>query len=81
MDVTEIINYLPVVFNQLMWLMIRISSEEVGVNVIKVLIHIVHQLHEVNKANILDVYLEFAFVTPSISESVNKTTVHEEMVS
>lgn len=63
-----------------MWLMIRINSEELSVNVIKVLIHIVHQLHEVNKADILDAYLEYVFVTPTLTESSNKSTVHEEMV-
>lgn len=64
-----------------MWLMIRINSEELSVNVIKVLIHIVHQLHEVDKATILDAYLEYVFVTPTLTESSNKATVHEEMVN
>jgi len=63
-----------------MWLMIRINSEEVSTNVIKVLIHIVHQLHEVNKASILDAYLHYVFVTPTLPESAHKATAHEEMV-
>ena len=63
-----------------MWLMIRINSEEVSTNVIKVLIHIVHQLHEVNKASILDAYLHYVFVTPTLPESAQKATAHEEMV-
>ena len=61
--------------------MVRINSEELSVNVIKVLIHIVNQLHEVEKANILDAYLEYVFVTPNLTESANKATVHEEMVT
>ena len=80
-DVTEVVHHLPVVLNQLMWLMVRINSEELSVNVIKVLIHIVNQLHEVEKANILDAYLEYVFVTPTVTESANKATVHEEMVT
>uniref|UniRef100_A0A0P6E5D7 Dedicator of cytokinesis protein n=2 Tax=Daphnia magna TaxID=35525 RepID=A0A0P6E5D7_9CRUS len=79
-DVTEVVHHLPVVLNQLMWLMVRINSEELSVNVIKVLIHIVNQLHEVDKATILDSYLEYVFVTPTQSDSANKATVHEEMV-
>ncbi|XP_046447610.1 dedicator of cytokinesis protein 9-like isoform X2 [Daphnia pulex] len=79
-DVTEVVHHLPVVLNQLMWLMVRINSEELSVNVIKVLIHIVNQLHEFEKANILDAYLEYVFVTPTLTESANKATVHEEMV-
>lgn len=80
-DVTEVVHHLPVVLNQLMWLMVRINSEELSVNVIKVLIHIVNQLHEVDKATILDSYLEYVFVTPTQSDSANKATVHEEMVN
>jgi hypothetical protein len=41
-----------------MWLIIRINNEEVSTNVLKVLIHIVHELHEVNKGSILDTYLQ-----------------------
>lgn len=78
MDVTTIINHLPVVLNQLTWLMIRISSEEVAVNVTKVLIHIVHQVHQVNKAAILDAYLQYVPLPP---DAALKATVHEEMVS
>ncbi len=77
---TVVVHHLPVVLNQLMWLMVRINSEELSVNVIKVLIHIVHQLYEVNKGSILDAYLEYVFLTPTLAESANKATVHEEMV-
>lgn len=77
MDVTTIIHHLPVILNQLTWLMIRISNEEVAVNVTKVLIHIVHQLHQVNKASILDAYLQYVSLPP---DPALKATVHEEMV-
>ena len=41
-----------------MWLIIRINNEEVSANVVKVLIHIVHELHQVKKESILDTYLQ-----------------------
>lgn len=81
MDVTVVINYLPVILNQLSWLLIRVNNEEVSINVLKVLVHIVNQVHEVNKAAILDSYLNFVFVTPTLSDVTSKATFHEEMVT
>lgn len=72
------IHHLPVVLSQLTWLLMRVNSEEVSVNVTKVLIHIVHQLHQVNKGHLLDAYLHYVGVAPA--DPALKLTVHEEMV-
>lgn len=77
---TVVINHLPVVLNQLCWLLIRVNNEEVSVNVLKVLVHIVNEVHEANKAAILDSYLHYVFLTPTLPDVSNKATFHEEMV-
>lgn len=69
MDVTVIIYHLPVLLNQLMWLIIRVNNDEVSLNIIKVLIHIVHQLHEVNKSHILNSYLQVLRLRQSVTSS------------
>ena len=83
MDVTALIHHLPVILNQLLWLTIRIHGEEFTGNVVKVLIHIVHQIVQVDKTDLLDAYLDNIFVTPSVADRQNSngTTVHEEMVN
>jgi len=68
-DVTVIIYHLPVLLNQLMWLIIRVNNDEVSLNIIKVLIHIVHQLHEVNKSHILNSYLQVLRLRQSVTSS------------
>lgn len=70
------IAFLPTLLNYLFTLLVITTNEEVGLNVIRVLIHIVHMIHEANRKDILQSYVKFVFVPPNVS---SQTTVHEEM--
>lgn len=75
-QLTAAITFLPTLLNHLFTLLIVSSSEEVGLNIIRVLIHIVHMIHEAGRKDILQSYVKFVFVPPTVQSS---TTVHEEM--
>ncbi|XP_069677062.1 dedicator of cytokinesis protein 9 isoform X2 [Periplaneta americana] len=71
-----VITFLPTLLNHLFSLLVVSSSEEIGLNVIRVLIHIIHMVHEAGRKEILQAYVKFVFVPPSVA---SLTTVHEEM--
>ncbi|XP_067007867.2 dedicator of cytokinesis protein 9 [Anabrus simplex] len=70
------ITFLPTLLNQLMTLLVVTTNEEVGLNVLRVLIHIIHMIHEAGRKEILQAYVKFVFVPPDVKSN---TTVHEEM--
>ncbi|PSN40266.1 Dedicator of cytokinesis protein 11 [Blattella germanica] len=76
------VTFLPTLLNHLFNLLVVTTSEEIGLNVIRVLIHIIHMIHEAGRKEILQAYVKasfmiyFVFVPPTVSST---TTVHEEM--
>lgn len=52
------------------------NSEEIGINVIRVLINLVTMIYDVKRKEILHAYVKYVFVSP---DSKKATTVHEEM--
>lgn len=52
------IAFLPTLLNYLFTLLVITTNEEVGLNVIRVLIHIVHMIHEANRKDILQSYVK-----------------------
>ncbi|XP_030749591.1 dedicator of cytokinesis protein 9 isoform X3 [Sitophilus oryzae] len=73
---TTLITFLPTLFNQLFVLLVATNSEEIGINIIRVMINLVNMLCEANRKDILSVYVKYNFVSPDTKKS---TTVHEEM--
>nr|CAI5852247.1 unnamed protein product [Callosobruchus analis] len=73
---TTLITFLPTLFNQLFTLLVVTSSEEIGLNIIRVLINLVNMLYEANRRDILQSYVKYVFVLP---ETKKTRTVHEEM--
>nr|CAH7754240.1 unnamed protein product [Callosobruchus chinensis] len=73
---TTLITFLPTLFNQLFTLLVVTSSEEIGLNIIRVLINLVNMLYEANRRDILQSYVKYVFVLPDIKKN---STVHEEM--
>ncbi|XP_063232760.1 dedicator of cytokinesis protein 9 isoform X1 [Bacillus rossius redtenbacheri] len=76
MQLPSCITFLPTLLNHLFSLLVTTTSEEVGLNVIRVLIHVIHLIHEAGRKSILQTYVKFVFVPPCVASA---TTVHEEM--
>ncbi|CAH1780654.1 unnamed protein product, partial [Owenia fusiformis] len=77
-DVGTLINFLPTLFNQLIRLLPRTSNEDVALNAVRVLIHVVSAVQEANKEECLHSYIKYVFVT-EISTGAKDKSVHEEL--
>lgn len=58
MPVSSAIAFLPTLLNQLFSLLVRSPSSDVGVNIIRLLVHIVHLVHEADSAEALQTYVK-----------------------
>lgn len=77
-QLTTLITFLPTLLNQLFTLLVVTNSEEIGLNIIRVLINLVHMICESSRKEILHTYIKFVFVSPK-SRTTKPTTVHEEL--
>ncbi|XP_074657465.1 dedicator of cytokinesis protein 9-like [Tubulanus polymorphus] len=74
-DVSVMVNFLPTLLNQLFHLLPHTNSEEVALNTVRVLVHVISMVHSVKKDDILHSYVKYVFRT---TEAKHKT-VHEEL--
>ncbi|XP_039279988.1 dedicator of cytokinesis protein 9 isoform X2 [Nilaparvata lugens] len=74
-QVGSAIAFLPTLLNQLLGLLVCSPSPDVGVNVIRLLIHVVHLVDEAGCAEALQTYVKFVFV----GAAQGSRTVHEEL--
>ena len=58
MDLSTVVEFLPTVFNQLFKLLVTTLSEDVQLNVVRVLIHFIHQIDEARKTEVLQSYVK-----------------------
>uniref|UniRef100_A0A8C5JQJ2 Dedicator of cytokinesis 10 n=1 Tax=Junco hyemalis TaxID=40217 RepID=A0A8C5JQJ2_JUNHY len=70
-----IMNFLPVVLNQLFWVLVQNSDDEVATAVTRVLTNIVAKCHEEQLDNCINSYVTYVFRT----KSFDGRTVHEEL--
>lgn len=77
-DVYTLTAFLPTILNQLFTLLVRTVSEDIALNTVRVLVHIVNQVHEAKKMDILYTYIKYVFVTEPVDAN-RKTTIHEEL--
>ncbi|OXB83083.1 UNVERIFIED_CONTAM: hypothetical protein H355_016647 [Colinus virginianus] len=70
-----IMNFLPIVLNQLFWVLVQNSDDEVTTAVTRVLTNIVAKCHEEQLDNCINSYVTYVFRTKSFEER----TVHEEL--
>ncbi|XP_009888548.1 PREDICTED: dedicator of cytokinesis protein 10 [Charadrius vociferus] len=70
-----IMNFLPVVLNQLFWVLVQNSDDEVTTAVTRVFTNIVAKCHEEQLDNCISSYVTYVFRTKSFEER----TVHEEL--
>lgn len=82
--VTTVITFLPTILNQLFVLLVNSTSEEVGLNIIRLLVNLIHMIaEEAGRKELLSSYIKYVFQTPrlfskgSSPNSVN--TVHGEL--
>ncbi|XP_035734604.1 dedicator of cytokinesis protein 9-like isoform X2 [Vespa mandarinia] len=71
------ITFLPTILNQLFTLLTYNIGEEVGLYIIRVLIHIINMIHEAGRKEILQAYIKFVFLSPS--QATCNMTVHEQL--
>ncbi|XP_064577647.1 dedicator of cytokinesis protein 10 isoform X10 [Zonotrichia leucophrys gambelii] len=70
-----IMNFLPVVLNQLFWVLVQNNDDEVATAVTRVLTNIVAKCHEEQLDNCINSYVTYVFRT----KSFDGRTVHEEL--
>lgn len=59
---STIIYFLPTLLNELLHLLVITSNEDVALNTVRVLIHIVHGVHEAGKNDILHSYVQVFYI-------------------
>lgn len=75
-QIPALITFLPVTLNQLFTLLVATKSEEIGLNIIRVLINLVYMVYENNRKEVLQSYVKYVFVTPDCKKH---SSVHEEI--
>ncbi|XP_066583188.1 dedicator of cytokinesis protein 9 isoform X2 [Prorops nasuta] len=76
-QLVTVITFLPTILNQLFALLTCNVSEEVGLYIIRVLIHIINMIQEAGRKDILQAYIKFVFTSPlKVNGSL---TVHEQL--
>lgn len=88
-QVTSVITFLPTVLNQLFQLLVNTTSEEIGLNVIRLLVNLIHMVaDDAGRKDLLASYVKFVFQasnftskTTGISNGNHNTvnTVHGEL--
>ncbi|XP_006571706.1 dedicator of cytokinesis protein 9 isoform X1 [Apis mellifera] len=76
-QLVTVITFLPTILNQLFTLLISTTNEEVGLYIIRVLIHFINMVHEAGRKETLQAYIKFVFVPPSQGNYI--FTVHEQL--
>ncbi|XP_017854230.1 dedicator of cytokinesis protein 9 isoform X11 [Drosophila busckii] len=80
-DMRSLINYLPTLLNELFTLLVHTQSEEIGLNVIRLLTNIIHLISDqAKRAELLQAYVKFVFHAPYYSQQMgcSKRAVHGE---
>ncbi|KAG8037848.1 hypothetical protein G9C98_006059 [Cotesia typhae] len=72
------ITFLPIILNQLFALLTCNPGDEVGLYIIRLLIHIINLIYKAQRKEIIHAYVKFVFMLPSKDTSVT-TTVHEQL--
>ncbi|KRF81807.1 uncharacterized protein Dvir_GJ17604, isoform L [Drosophila virilis] len=80
-DMRSLINFLPTLLNELFTLLVHTQSEEIGLNVIRLLTNIIHQISdEAKRTELLAAYVKYVFHAPYYSQQTARLrTVHGEL--
>ncbi|WAR28617.1 DOCK9-like protein [Mya arenaria] len=78
-DVSTYIQFLPTILNILFKLVANTQSEDIGMNAVRVVIHIVSEVQDVDKQELLEKYVKYIFRAEPIPKGSKQKTVHEEL--
>ncbi|KRG03329.1 dedicator of cytokinesis protein 9 isoform X4 [Drosophila mojavensis] len=80
-DMRSLINFLPTLLNELFTLLVHTQSEEIGLNVIRLLTNVIHQISdEAKRTELLASYVKYVFHAPYYSQQTARSrTVHGEL--
>lgn len=80
-DMRSLINYLPTVLNELFTLLVHTQSEEIGLNVIRLITNIIHLISDqAKRPDLLGAYVKYVFHAPYYSQqTARQRTVHGEL--
>lgn len=74
---SAVLSLLPTILNELLTLLVSCSSEEVGLNIIRLLVNIVNMVHDAGRHELLQSYVKYVLIAPTSSDG--NTTVHEQL--
>lgn len=57
-QLSAVLSLLPTILNQLLTLLVNCSSEDVGLNIIRLLVNIVNMVHDAGRQELLKVYVK-----------------------
>lgn len=67
-QVSSVITFLPTILNQLFTLLVNTNNEDIGQNVIRLLVNLIHMVaDEAGRKDLLAVYVKYVFQTSSFS--------------
>ncbi|KAJ8310567.1 hypothetical protein KUTeg_012432 [Tegillarca granosa] len=78
-DVSTYIQFLPTILNQLFKLLGKTSCDDVAINAVKVLIHIVSEVSREDKSQVVKNYVKYMFKPDPVPKGSKQKTVHEEL--
>lgn len=79
-QVKSVIHFLPTILNQLFTLLVNTTSEDIALNVIRLLINLIHTVaDEAGRKELLNSYVKFVFQTTNFLPKMNGNTVHSEL--
>lgn len=68
-QVTSVITFLPTILNQLFTLLVNTTSEEIGMNVIRLLVNLIHMVaDEAGRKELLSSYVKYVFQTSNFAQ-------------
>ncbi|ESP01696.1 hypothetical protein LOTGIDRAFT_172449 [Lottia gigantea] len=78
-EVSTYVQFLPTLLNQLFHLLAKTSSDDVAINAVRVLIHVISEVHDADKLELLDKYVKYIFRPEQVVKGSKQKTVHEEL--
>ncbi|XP_052217568.1 dedicator of cytokinesis protein 9-like isoform X3 [Dreissena polymorpha] len=78
-DVSTYIQFLPTILNILFKLIANTQNEGIAMNAVRVIIHIVSEVQEADKTELLEKYVKYIFKAEFGSKGSSQNTVHEEL--
>ncbi|XP_060575600.1 dedicator of cytokinesis protein 9-like [Ruditapes philippinarum] len=78
-DVSAYIQFLPTILNMLFKLVANTQSEDISMNAVRVVIHIVSEVQDAEKLEMLEKYVKFIFRAEPVPKGSKHKTVHEEL--